>query len=192
MAEIKSALELALEKAERIGKASPEEMQAIKWQEQARRLAAQFLRAEVDLEAELSPMPPTAQQALAGQIRAVLLRNVTLPREGSVDDNVNRALSGILQIARDKKAAQRVLQEIDRIFKSFLQVRQNAMEQMKAQFNVQLDGVKKALEAQMQRQVRIEAEQTPQFQEQWRAFEAQLLQQFEPLLEKHKNMLATL
>ncbi len=42
MAEIKSALELALEKAERFGKASPEEMQEVKWQEQARQLAAEF------------------------------------------------------------------------------------------------------------------------------------------------------
>jgi hypothetical protein len=35
-------------------------------------------------------------------------------------------------------------------------------------------------------------ENTPQFQEQWRTFETQLNQQFEPLLDKHKAMLATL
>jgi len=192
MAEIKSALELALEKAERIGKASPQEMQELKWQEQARHLAAEFLREEVDLEAALQKFPPEARPALTGQIRDILLRNITLPREGRVEDVVQRAMSGIVYVARDKKAAQRVLQEIDRIFKSFLQVRQNAMEQLKAQFNMQLDSVKKALEAQMQRQIKVDVEQSPQFQEQWRGFEAQLLQQFEPLLEKHKNMLATL
>lgn len=192
MAEIKSALEIALEKAERIGKASPREMQELQWQEEARRLAAEFLREEIDLEAELKKFPPEAQTALAGQIREIMLRNIVLPREGIVEETVSRALTGMVKIARDKKAAQRILQEIDRIFKSFLQVRQNAMDQLKAQFNVQLDSVKKALEAQMHRQLKIDVEQTPQFQEQWRGFADQLIQQFEPLLEKHKNMLATL
>ncbi|MGQ9920262.1 MAG: hypothetical protein ACUVRZ_02915 [Desulfobacca sp.] len=192
MAEIKSALELALEKAERLGKASPEEMQELKWQEQARQLAAQFLREEADLEAALHEFPPEAKPALIRQIREILLRNITLPREGKVEEVVQRAMTGMVTVARDKKATQRVLQEIDRIFKSFLQVRQNAMEQLKAQFNMQLDSVKKALEAQMHRQIKVDVEQSPQFQEQWRGFEAQLLQQFEPLLEKHKNMLATL
>ncbi len=192
MAEIKSALELALEKAERIGKASPEEMQRIQWQEQARHLAAAYLREDINLEEKLREAPPQAQPVLAGTIRETLLRNIVLPREGVVDDNVTRALAGILQVVRDKKAAKGVVLEIDRIFKSFIQVRQNALEQLRAQFNMQLDSVKRALEAQMHRQVKIDVEQTPQFQEQWRTFEAQLIQQFEPLLERQKAMLATL
>ena len=44
----------------------------------------------------------------------------------------------------------------------------------------------------MHRPLNVDVENTPQFQEQWRAFEAQLNQQFEPLLDKHKAMLATL
>ncbi len=56
MAEIKSALELALEKAERYGKASPQEMQEVKWQEQARHLAAEFLREKIELEPELKKL----------------------------------------------------------------------------------------------------------------------------------------
>ncbi len=43
MADIKSALELALERAERFGKASKEELAAAEYQEQGRRLAVNFL-----------------------------------------------------------------------------------------------------------------------------------------------------
>jgi hypothetical protein len=192
MAEIKSALELALEKAERFGKASPQEMQEVKWQEQARHLAAEFLREKVDLEPELKKFPPEAQPALAKYVKEILLRNINLPREGLIDEANKRAQAGMLQVARDKKATQRVLQEIAQVFVSYEQVRQNAMQQLKAQFNAQLDSVRKSLEAQMQRPLKVDVEQTPQFQEQWRAFEAQLNQQFEPLLDKHKAMLATL
>ncbi len=192
MAEIKSALELALEKAERIGKASPEEMQAAKWLEEARRLAAEFLRGKVELEPELKKYPATAQPVLIQGIKEVLLRNITLPREGVVEESSQRARAGLLQVARDKKSLQRVLQELEQLLKGYIQVRQNALQQLKAQFNAQLDGVKRALEAQMHRQVKVEVETLPQFQEQWRSFELQLNQQFEPLLEKHKAMLATL
>ena len=192
MAEIKSALELALEKAERYGKATPQEMQEVKWQEQARQLAAEFLREKIELESELKKLPPDSQSALAKYVKEILLRNITLPREGIVDDANKRAQIGMLQVARDKKTMQRVLQEIDQLYKSYAQVRQNALQQVKAQFNAQLDNVRKSLEAQMQRPLNVDVEQTPQFQEQWRNFEAQLNQQFEPLLDKHKAMLATL
>jgi hypothetical protein len=192
MAEIKSALELALEKAERFGKASPQEMQEVKWQEQARHLAAEFLRGKIELEPELKNSPPEARAALDRHVKGILLRNITLPREGVIDDANKRAQAGLLQVARDRKATQRVLQEINQLFASYAQVRQNAMHQLKAQFNAQLDSVRKNLEAQMQRPLKVDVEQTPQFQEQWRTFEAQLNQQFEPLLDKHKIMLATL
>jgi hypothetical protein len=192
MAEIKSALELALEKAERYGKASPQEMQEVKWQEQARHLAAEFLRGKIELEPELKNVPPEARAALDRQVKEILLRNINLPREGVVDDANTRAQAGLLQVARDKKATQRVLQEIKQVFVSYEQVRQNAMQQLKAQFNAQLDSVRKNLEAQMQRPLKVDVEQTPQFQEQWRTFEAQLNQQFEPLLDKHKTILVTL
>ncbi len=192
MAEIKSALELALEKAERIGKASPAEMQTLKWQEQARQLAADYLREKIELTPELANLPADAKPVVAAEVREVLLRNIILPREGAKDPTTTRALAGMVLVARDKKAAQRVIQEIDKLLQAYLQVRQNALEQLKAQFNSQLDSVKRALEAQMQRQVKIDVEHTPQFQEQWRNFEAQIMQQFEPVLEKHKTMLATL
>ena len=56
MAEIKSALELALEKAEQYGRASREEMDVARYQEQGRQLAVQYLRGEGDLVAELKQL----------------------------------------------------------------------------------------------------------------------------------------
>jgi hypothetical protein len=192
MAEIKSALELALEKAERYGKASPQEMQELKWQEQARHLAGEFLREKINLEPELQKLPSDALPSLTKYLKEILLRNINLPREGVIDDANKRAQVGLLQVIPDKKATQRVLQEINQIFASYAQVRQNALQQFKSQFNAQLDSVRKSLEAQMQRPLNVDVENTPQFQEQWQAFEAQLNQQFEPLLDKHKAMLTTL
>ena len=160
MAEIKSALELALEKAERYGKATAEEMQEVKWQEQARHLAAEFLREKIDLEPELRNFPSDVQTALVKYVKEILLRNINLPREGVIDPANKRAQHGILQISRDKKAAQRLLQEINQIFSSYEQVRQNALQQYKAQFSAQVENVRKSLEAQMHRSLNVDVERS--------------------------------
>ncbi|MGD0828180.1 MAG: hypothetical protein ABSA09_08875, partial [Desulfobaccales bacterium] len=86
MAEIKSALELALEKAERYGKASREEMAAAQYQEQGRQLAVKFLKGEGDLAAELKDLPPQAQESARVAIKEVFLRNIGLPRNGEGDE----------------------------------------------------------------------------------------------------------
>lgn len=192
MAEIKSALEIALEKAERLGKASPEEMQKAQWEEQAKHLAAEYLRGKVELAAELAKFPPAARPVVNQAVKEVLIRQLILPKEGEIEENSLRAREGLLLVARDKKAMQRALQEVEQVFRGYLQVRQGALQQLKAQFAAQLDGVKKAIEAHIHRPVKVEVEMLPQFQEQWRSFETQLQQQFEPLLEKHKAMLAAL
>ncbi|WP_449244863.1 hypothetical protein [Desulfobacca acetoxidans] len=192
MAEIKSTLELALEKAAQFGKASQQELQEVKWREQARHLTGEFLWEKIELAPELKKFPPEAQAVITEAVKEILLRNITLPRTGVIDPANKRAQVGLIQVARDKKAMQRQLQEVGQVFQGYEQVRQNALQQLKAQFNSQLEGVKRTLENQMHRSLTIDAEQLPQFQEQWRTFEAQLNQQFEPLLEKHKRVMATL
>ena len=103
MAEIKSALELALEKAERYGKASREEMAAAQFQEQARTLAVKFLKGEGDLEAEFRSLPPEGQDAARVAIKEVFLRNIGLPRNGELDERLERALDGLLLVAGQQK-----------------------------------------------------------------------------------------
>ena len=86
MAEIKSALELALEKAEQYGRASKEDLRQDKFKEEGRQLAVRYLKEEdVDLKKELAAMPPEAQPAARQAMKEVFLRNIILPREGEVD-----------------------------------------------------------------------------------------------------------
>lgn len=192
MAEIKSALEIALEKADRIGRASPQEMLETQLREEARHLAGDFMREKADLADEMKKIPAESRSIMVAAIKEVLLRNINLPREGTVDEANQRAQAGMLQVARDKKTMQRLLQELAQVFASYAQVRNNARQQLKANMSAQLGNVRRAMEAQMHRKFDIDIENTPQFLEEWRKFEAQLLNQFEPLLEKHKAQMATL
>jgi hypothetical protein len=187
LAEIKSALELALEKAERYGKASPEEMAAAQYQEQGRLLAVKFLKDEGDLEAELNSLAPEAQAQARLAVKEVFLRNIGLPRNGDLDERLGKALAGLSLAANNKKEMARLRMELEQLVQQFLQYRNNALQQLKARFSQGLGQMQRAMEAKTGQRMQLEAEHLPQFQEEWRRFYGQLMDQFEPLLEDLKE-----
>ena len=187
MAEIKSALELALEKAERYGKASKEEMAAAQSQEQGRQLAVKFLKGEGELAAELQNLAPETREAARTAVKEVFLRNIALPRNNEEDDRQDRALEGLMLVAAHPKEMARYRTEVRQLLQQFLQYRHNALQQLKARFSQSLGQMQRAVEAKFGQGVRLEVEHLPQFQEEWRRFFGQLLEQFEPLLEDLKE-----
>ncbi len=186
MAEIKSALELALKKAEQYGKASREEMAASQYREQGCQLAVRYLKGEGDLEAELQGFPSQVQPAARAAVKEVLLRNIGLPKNGDTESRMARALEGLLLVAGNKKAMGRLITELEQLLQNFLTVRYNAYQQLKTRYDAGVPNMQRALEAQLRQKVRLEVEQLPQFQEEWRRFQGQLLDQFEPMLEQLK------
>ena len=189
MAEIKSALELALEKAEQYGKASREEMAESQYRDQGRQLAVRYLKGEADLEADLNGLPAEVQPAARAAVKEVLLRNIGLPKNGEADERMARALAGLLLVAGNQKAMSRLMAEMEQLLQNFLQVRNNAYQQLKARFGAGIGNMQRALEAQLRQKVRLEVEQLPQFQEEWRRFQSQLQDQFEPMLDQLKTQM---
>ena len=132
MAEIKSALELALEKAEQYGRASKEEMELAQYQEQGRRLAVEFLKGEGDLAADLKSLPPQDQPAARLAVKEVFLRNLGLPRENAVDPRQDRAMEGLLLAADNRQAMANLQTEMEQVLQQFLHFRSNALQQLQA------------------------------------------------------------
>ena len=190
VADIKSALELALEKAESYGKTSREEMAAAEYQEQGRQLAVKFLKGEGDLEAELRDLPPQAQETARVAIKEVFLRNIGLPKNGEGDERLDRALAGLMLVAVQKREMARLKGELDQILKQFLQIRNNAVQQLKARFSQGVNQMQRpAMDAKTGQKARMESEHVPQFQEEWRRFYGSLQDQFEPMLEGLKDQM---
>jgi hypothetical protein len=187
LAEIKSALELALEKAEKYGRASQEEMDLAQYRDQGSRLAVQYLKGEGELVADLKSLPAPAQAAARLAIKEVFLRNLGLPRANSVDPRQDRALEGLLLVADQPKAMAQLQAEMEQLLQTYLQVRSNALQQLKNRFAAGVGQMQKALEAQFRQKVNLEVEHLPQFQEEWRRFLGQLLEQFEPMLANLKE-----
>ena len=193
MAEIKSALELALEKAEQYGRASKEDLRQDKFKEQGRQRAVQFLKEEdVDLEKEVANLPPEGQASARLAMKEVFLRNITIPKDETIDPRLSRALEGMMVSATSKKGMARLKQEIDQLLQQFLMARNTAFQQLKTQFSQTLGNYTRALEAQLKSKVRLEVENLPEFQQEWRKFEGNMISQFEPVLEDRKRQMLNL
>jgi hypothetical protein len=186
VAEIKSALELALEKAEQYGRASREEMALAQHQDQGRHLAVQFLKGEGDLTADLKNLPAPAQPAARLAIKEVFLRNLGLPRDTTVVPRQQRAVEGLLLVADNPKAMAQLQAELEQILQQYLQIRSNAVQQLKARFAAGMGQMQQAMEAQYRQKMNLDVERLPQFQEEWRRFEGQLQDQFGSMLENLK------
>jgi hypothetical protein len=187
LADIKSALELALEKAEQYGRASREEMELAQYQEQGRGLAVQFLKGEGDLEADLKGLPPQIQPAARMAIKEVFLRNLGLPRENAVDPRQDRAVEGLLRVAENPKAMATLQTELGQILQQYLHFRSNALQQLKARFAASVGQMQQNMEAKYRQPMNVDVERIPQFQEEWLRFKGQLQQQFEPVLANLKE-----
>ena len=185
MAEIKSALELALEKAEQYGRASKEEMELARYQEQGCELAVQFLKGEGDLAADLKSLPPQTQPAARLAIKEVFLRNLGLPRENAVDPRQDRAMEGLLVAADNRQAMAQLQTELEQILQQYLHFRSNALQQLKGRFAAGMG----QMQAQQQgrQPMNVDVERLPQFQEEWIRFKGQLQQQFDPVMANLKE-----
>ncbi len=185
MGEIKSALEIALEKAERLGSLSKKELENQKWQNEGKKKAAAFLKGEVDsLQQGLSDIPPEfLQTALSGAIE-ILLRNVILPREKGQWETIHRAFEGIKEIRGS--IAQQIIPQIEYLLQNYEQTLENYKQQFQQQLKASLGS---KAQGGMMAMTPEEMNALASMQDEWNKISAEITSQFEKQLEPLKTYL---
>ncbi len=188
MAEIKSALEKAMERAEKMGLATEEEMKQDIYLDEGRRLAARYLREE---DVELTDLfePAKAPSFLLKGIQDTLLRNIALPRDEDIEKNIKKAMQGILVLKRNNTRARKILAQIDEILRQYRRTILDAREQLKARFGMKFGGLQEQIEKQLHAKLKIDVEQQPQFQEDWLQILTEINARFSQFLEQQKELL---
>ena len=192
MADIKSALEIAREKIEKLGEATDEER--LKWQyvPEGEKLAVRYLKQDSNLVAELSQYEEKATKYVSEGAADVLVRYISLPKDAMAKRNNKKAMEGLKILKRDKVGVENVFTKIRRIFNHYLdqgeQQRKQAYESLKADFEAKLQ---QAVQQQLGLSMRMNIDVTrqPQFQEEWRRVQAQLDSQYLRLLDEYKQEL---
>jgi hypothetical protein len=192
---MKSAFERAMERAEKLGTLSPEELKRLESLPHGNLLAARYLREEsYDLEAELTKLKGTGvRRYVIEGIQEIFLRNVALPRDNIVKQTGKRAMAGLLVLKENKKALNTILGRLEQLLNYYEQARQQAYIQLKQNFEARVNQAAMGLEKQLlMTKPKINVEGHPEFQEEWRRIQANLDQQYEKALEDQRREIVNL
>ncbi len=189
MAEIKSTLEIALEKAARIGKASKEELRREELIRQGRKLAARFLNEKDFRLAEALAKVPAEERSLVLQGAVdTLVRNIVFPRDRHALNEIRRVLDGLELLFAAFPQVKQLTAEIYKLLSLYLEQQNQIYEQFKQQFKGQMAEVEQALKQQYGEHVKVDVEMQPQFQEEWQKIKGQLEEQYRRQLDYLKNL----
>jgi len=190
MAQIKSALELALENtADIVGDKAAIKRKEL--EEQGRRLASKFLFDPETTSDELAKALKETKKEDRGPVKTstieVLLSNITLPREEVDEELLKRIEEGIAVVTGEKKQATNTLDQLAQFFQQYLQNREQILDHLKRQYQPQLDAKQEALSRQYGQKVALQPEQDPDFMQLLNRNIGRLEEQYQQALDQAKG-----
>jgi hypothetical protein len=192
---IKSAAEIAKEKLEKIGE--PTEQERLKWKygPEGEKLAALYLKEDVNLTNEVKKYDDKAKQLIIASVNDILLRNISLPRSEAARKTNKKAMDGLKALKNDKVAVENVFSRMRHVLDHYVQEgakqKKQAYEALKSDFEAKLQqAIKK--QTGVNARVNIDVEKQPQFQEEWQRMQAQMEAQYTNLLDEYKKELVAI
>jgi len=195
MGEIKTAAEIAREKLEKIGEPTEEERLKWKYGPEGEKLAALYLRENINLENEIGKFDAKARQIIVDGINDILLRNITLPRNETAQKINIKSIGGLKALKKDKPALEDVFTKIQQVLDHYVQEgakqKKEAYAALKAEYE---DKIQEAVRKQtgVNARMNIDVEKQPQFQEDWQQLQAQMEAQYTRALDEYKKELAAI
>ncbi len=192
---IKSAFEIAMEKAAKLEKLSPEEVLRMKWVPEGERLAALYLRGDSDLSKMMKSIERSAFPYVLRGMISVLAANITLPRSEAALTANQRALDAFRLLCKDGKTLSAIAGRVTNVQEQYAgygrQLLERSYNELKQRFTeqVQQQLKKQGIPAS---QVKVDIESMPEFQSQWRATASRIEQQYEQHLEEFRQQLKEL
>jgi len=195
MDRIPSALERALERVEKLGKASPEDLKRSRVLEEGQKLAAQYLFGDLNLRSELKKFEETDERKwLTEGLDEILIRNIDLPTNDNVKQRNKLAMEGLKISKKDPGAVENIFSKMRQIFNHY--TGQGEVQKKEAYENLKRDMQTRL--SQMARQQGMppidlkHVENHPQFQMEWRKVQGQLEFQYHTYLKEYKEQLSAL
>jgi hypothetical protein len=192
MGDIKSAAEIAREKVEKLEGPTDEERLRWKYVPEGEKLAAKYLKQNINLVAELANYDKKVLGYVKEGASEIMVRNINLPRNDLARKTNKKAMEGLKTIKKDKVAVENTFSRIRNLFKHYAeqgeQQRKQAYASLKADFEARL---RQAMQQQLSplMGMKIDVEREPQFQEEWRRLQIQLDSQYLKLLDEYKQEL---
>ncbi|KJR97609.1 MAG: hypothetical protein VR65_23685 [Desulfobulbaceae bacterium BRH_c16a] len=192
MAEIKSTMDMVLERAARMAASAPVESDSEVLTKTGMRLAADYLnRKEIDLPKELAGQPAKDQAEVRKGMAQTLLRNIVLPRSPELQASGELAVQGVLALAGKSKEIGTVCRELEQILKQYGQHKEQMTQQLEDAIRAQLEQ-QGAARGQGGQAAKVNPAMHPQYREELGRMMTGLNNQYNDALDQRKDMILQL
>ena len=195
MGDIRSAREIAMEKVEKLGAATPEERLRWKYRPEGEQLAARYLKDDEALVAGVSRHEEAVRRYVSDGAAEVLARSIGLPKNDFVKNTNRKAMEGLRLLKNDKAQVENVFSRIRQLFAHYAdqgeKQKKQALISLRADFEARIrPEVEKQLGSLSGNS--IDVEKLPQFQQEYRKVLNQLDSQYLVLLKDYRDALTAL
>ncbi len=189
MAEIKSTMEMVLERAARMAAGAEETNYLADEQlKEGMRLGAAYMRGEPGLGEKLAALPSTELGPMRKGAVQALLRNIFLAREPEKQALAEKAMHGLVEIGQGDGELLKILAEMKKILDGYRQHGEQLKTQLEAQFSQQMAMMEQNLAKQTGMAMKLQPAQHPKFQEEWARIQGQLNEQYGQALQQLKDL----
>ena len=196
MAEIKSTMDMVMERAARMSAGAGEsDYLGEERLKEGMRLGAAYMRGEPGLAERLAAVSPEESGVVRKGAVQSLLRNIFLAREPEKQALADKAMQGLVEVGQGDGQLLQILGELKKILDGYRQHGEQLKEQLEAQFTQQMAMMEQNLAKQTGMAMKLQPSQHPKFQEEWARIQGQLneqygkaLQQLKDLVERHLVM----
>lgn len=193
MTEIKSALELALERTQDI-QGDKETLLSNQMKNDGKKLASAFLDPgeSVDdktLATKFKELSGKEQRWLQEGVFDVLVANLLLPINDSYTDKLQQLERGLHTVINKRKQISYIFQQVAQFFSQYIQTREQLESSLKQQYEPQLREKERLLEQQMGAKIQLTHEQDQEFMSLLAKNYAQLEEQYNQALIQVKDQL---
>ncbi len=188
MAEIKSTMELVMERAARMGRASDDELQQEDQSKEGMKLAANFLDEKIEsLMITLADQPEEKQMCIRSGMVDTLLRNIFLHRDEIGKERTEKAAQGIREISGDAGEVGSICAEMQNILGQYNQHREQLHQQLEEQMRMQYEQIMAQQAQQPPGGPNLEQALQAKVDEELGKMEAELADQYNQALEQYKG-----
>ncbi|GAB6190903.1 DUF6657 family protein [Desulfocastanea catecholica] len=187
MAEIKSTMDMVLERAAKMAAATTQDVDNEDTVKTGMRLAADFLnQKETDLAQLLAAQPAKDQVAIRKGMAQTLLRNIVLPRDEQLQASGKIALQGVLAIDGKSAEIKAICQELEQLLEQYGRHKEQMTQQLEDAIRAQLEQqqVAKGREGQA-----VNPAMHPQYREELSKMLLSLNNQYNDAMKQRKEMI---
>ncbi len=163
MSEIKSALEMALERTADV-KSDRTKIEAHEAKQEGMKLAGRLMdNPKVDVKAELHKLPREKRSAAREGFISVLMSQLALPTQESDLERLRSAAKGFGSVAKDSSMVDSVMGQVEQLLQQYLDQKNHLVETLRQQFEPRLRQQEEEIARQTGQRVKLDPSNSPEF-----------------------------